>query len=345
MSRDYPRPLTEGEVALLKGVFGNGLNYGDIRIDVGGIPATEDHGQIAITHYDKMKFPEPPEDFSLSDVRNRAWLIHEVVHVWQWQQYKVDTYEKGSQLWVSEEGDYDAAYKWSLSDEFPDMNIEQQASAVASRYLVNQGFDPRDEVDWHRGEPLPSLSAYDVLLRPFYAQNEKGPPPHRKIPYGWDRNEDGGGGFGEACAPVQDIPPDIEEEREKLNLRLQEIYSIIDAIDAEGLIADEGVIDEFLDDLDVQLDILDTFDGADLLDRLRSLTDRLNEWRSYFRKQLESETHVDGYSLISSDDWQTEERDGSDAPPDETWEEDADSDLWVSEDEPDSDPDDAPLDP
>jgi len=342
MSRDYPRSLTEGEISLLKGVFGNGLNYDDIRIDVGGIPASKDKGPTAITHYDTMRFPEPSEDFSLEGVRGRAWLVHEAVHVWQWEQYKIDTYEKGSQLWVSKGGDYAAAYKWSLSDEFPDMNIEQQASAVASRYLVSQGFDPRDEVDWHRGQFLPSPSAYDTLLRPFDVQNEKGPPPHRRIPNGWDRREEGGGGFGEEGRLDPEVPSDIEEEREKLNLRLQEVYSIIDAIDAGGLMADGDVIDGFLDELNAQLDILDGLDGAGLVDRLRSLMGRLNEWRDYLSNQLETETLLYDDTPLVSDDWRTEEQETPVSLPDETWEEGMSTDLEEAEYESDADPDDVP---
>lgn len=60
---DLPRRLTDGEITLLKGVFGDGLNYGDVRIDEGGVPKSETHGDIARTRFDTMNFPTPLADF------------------------------------------------------------------------------------------------------------------------------------------------------------------------------------------------------------------------------------------------------------------------------------------
>jgi hypothetical protein len=95
-----------------------------------------------------MRFPDPPDDFSQAEVEDRAWLVHEVTRVWQWQQYGTDTYEKASQLWLAEGGDYDAGYKFSLSNRFSEMSFEAQARGIEDRYLVSQGKQPWDETDW-----------------------------------------------------------------------------------------------------------------------------------------------------------------------------------------------------
>lgn len=336
----YPRFLADGEVALLKGVFGEGLNYGDMRIDEGGIAATPIQKQTATTHYETMSFPDPPDDFSQRGVEARAWLIHEAAHVWQWQQYGTDTYAKASQLWLSEGGDYASGYKFSLDDKFSDMSFEAQARAIEDRYLVSQGKRPRDETDWRSGQPLPPLSAYDALLEPFDAQNAKGPPPHRKRPNGWDRDGDGGGGLSEEELPEQpaELAEDglddaVDEEQEQLRERLRDIEAILGALDEDDLPIDRDVIDGFLDDLDAQFDCLDTLTGTDLLDRLRNLVDRLSEWRGYLQGQLEVDANPDDDtpSPIYLDDPSNEDED-------EIEEREARTPTPYQEDEPDPDP-------
>lgn len=343
---DYPRPLTDGEIALLKSVFGNGLNYGDMRIDEGGFAATPTRSAIAMTHYETMRFPEPPADFSQGDVGKRAWLVHEAAHVWQWQQYGTDTNEKGSQLWMSRGGDYSSAYKFSLSDSFSKMNIEAQARAIEDRYRISQSEPPKDETDWRSDQPLPPLSAYDSLLQPFDAQNAKGPPPHRKRPNGWDRDGDGGGGLSEEELPGQSAEPAedgldvaIDEKQEQLRQRLQDIEAILSAIDEDALSTDKDVVDGFLDDLDAQLDCLDTLTGTDLLDRLRNLVDRLSEWRGYLQGQLELDANLedDTPSSIYLDDPSNEDED-------EIEEQEARTPDPYQEDEPEPEPEYARLD-
>lgn len=342
----YPRSLTDGEIVLLKSVFGNGLNYEDIRIDEGGIAATETRRAIAITHYDIMRFPKPLEDFSHSKTEDRAWLVHEATHVWQWQQYGTDTYEKASQLWLSEGFDYDAGYKFSLSDKFSEMSFEAQARAIEDRYLVSQSKPPRDETDWQSDQPVPPLSAYDILLQPFDAQNAKGPPPHRKHLNRWDRDGEGGGGFSEensSEAIADGLDDAIDEEQEQLRHRLQGIMAILDAIDEDDLPVDRDVIDGFLDDLDAQLDDLDTRTGKDLLDRLRILVGRLNDWQNYLQNRLDEGAIPDDDTLspISSDDpsndWREDEEEA------EEWDEQPP--VSFQEEEPEPEPEYVWLDP
>lgn len=78
------RPLTTGEVALAYSVFADGLQTHNIRIKsawwvLRGY-AISPNGNIYFHADDWVA------DFSQQSLRQQAWLIHELTHVWQLQQ-------------------------------------------------------------------------------------------------------------------------------------------------------------------------------------------------------------------------------------------------------------------
>ena len=61
-------------------------------------------------------------------------------------------------------------------------------------------------------------------------------------------------------SPADELDGAIEEEREQLRQQLRDVDALLSAIDEDALPTDRDVIDGFLDDLNAQLDSLDTLD-------------------------------------------------------------------------------------
>jgi hypothetical protein len=82
------RPLTEGEIALARSMFGGALDYARIRI-VRGKWWPFQHRGIVMAPTGNIHFhPDDPrwsEDFSKAPIELQGLLIHELTHVWQTQ--------------------------------------------------------------------------------------------------------------------------------------------------------------------------------------------------------------------------------------------------------------------
>ena len=79
------RPLTPAETKLARSVFGSGLRYERIRLHSGAwwLPTRN----IAVAPFGHVYFPANRfcPDFAQRPLIERAWLVHELTHVWQHQ--------------------------------------------------------------------------------------------------------------------------------------------------------------------------------------------------------------------------------------------------------------------
>jgi hypothetical protein len=132
------RPLTAGEVALAKGVFGDAIDYSKVTV------SDRSWGWAAIVFGSAITFPPnhpAPRDFAHEGVRLQAWLIHELTHVWQFQTAPARTLLSWASVLVS--GGYgpgQPGYRYDLP--LPDwdaLNLEQQASIVEHVFLLWRG--------------------------------------------------------------------------------------------------------------------------------------------------------------------------------------------------------------
>ncbi|MGI8555199.1 MAG: hypothetical protein ACR2LT_02430 [Pyrinomonadaceae bacterium] len=83
-------------------------------------------------------------DYSTADFFSKAFFIHEMTHVWQYQNNVL--FVKTSAIWgqICHLGDYNEMYKYTLEDgkSLIDYGIEQQAAMVEDYYLVvKRGFN------------------------------------------------------------------------------------------------------------------------------------------------------------------------------------------------------------
>lgn len=131
------RPMTANEIRAARTIFGASIDY--TRVKVHNIKAYffQPSG-TAITPNGEVYFPK--EDY-LADfgtrAHNMAWLIHELVHVWQWQR---NMWVKSRRL-LNGKYEYGDLSKYRLN--FTDYLIEQQASIVEDYYRITHGLKPR----------------------------------------------------------------------------------------------------------------------------------------------------------------------------------------------------------
>ncbi|ASK27852.1 type IV secretion protein Rhs [Neisseria chenwenguii] len=133
------RRLTANEIAAAKKIFSDGICYEKVKI-YRGFPCLPDLG-MAIAPFGHIHFPKQhcPPDFMLADGGYQMWLIHELTHVWQFQ--------NGFQAWfggfiLALCGGYhrQKAYAYPpLADitELGRLNMEQQADLVSHYYAAS----------------------------------------------------------------------------------------------------------------------------------------------------------------------------------------------------------------
>ena len=133
------RPLTTEERAVLQPIFEESLNYDVIRVKFGGPLTWTNRGVVignTISLHPVFKDPES------SDIQYPT-LVHEAVHVWQYQNFGLG-YIPGS-LW--QQWTWENAYDISeahASIKFREYGIEQQAELIEAHYLYpdNELFHP-----------------------------------------------------------------------------------------------------------------------------------------------------------------------------------------------------------
>jgi hypothetical protein len=128
------RPLTDGEIALARGVFGEAIDYARVRIarrkwaffqprDTVMAPTGAIHFHPDSTRY--------RDDFAAATLSDQALFIHEMVHVWQ--------HQKGIFLPLARHPF--CRYDYALRPGRPlhRYGIEQQAEIVAHAFLLRCG--------------------------------------------------------------------------------------------------------------------------------------------------------------------------------------------------------------
>jgi len=146
------RPLTPGEIALARSVFGDAIDYERVRVRnrkwIFFQPRRTTMAPRGHIHF----HPEGGlyrEDFATEPLGLQALFIHELVHVWQHQQ--------GIFLPLARHPFCRYAYAFEPDRPFTRYGIEQQAELVRHAFLWRRGATP---------DGAPPLAAIEAIL-PF----------------------------------------------------------------------------------------------------------------------------------------------------------------------------------
>lgn len=145
------RPLTPGETAMLRAIYGDGIDYPRVRLHPRRLcwPFPRDRAMAPNGHV-YLPGPNWAEDYSSDTVplRLRALLVHEGAHLYQW-------YALGWTVWLR--GAFDRTYRYALVQgrRYEAYGLEQMGMIAEHYYLLSQGR--------HTGLPYP-IEAYRAIL-------------------------------------------------------------------------------------------------------------------------------------------------------------------------------------
>jgi hypothetical protein len=148
------RPLTPGEIALARTMFGETIDYARVRIVRGKWAFFQPRGTVMAPCGNIHFHPEGllyQEDFAAAPLGDQGLFIHEMTHVWQ-AQTRGRFYQPLMRHPFSR-----YANDWRPGRPFESYGLEQQAEIVRHAFLLARGF---------RLPEKPPLAAYRALL-PF----------------------------------------------------------------------------------------------------------------------------------------------------------------------------------
>lgn len=148
------RPLSAGEQALARTVFGEAVDLQPVRLLAGGWPFRRAFVPGRWLARDWIVWPAATlaRDLSRAPLGDQATLVHELVHVWQAQQ--------GVRLaWAKlGAGDGAAAYRYATDEScrWVALNIEQQAMVVEHAFRLSRGAAAPASASFYRAiAPFP----------------------------------------------------------------------------------------------------------------------------------------------------------------------------------------------
>lgn len=135
------RSLSQQEIQLVQSIMGNAIDWSKVQIADGTWWLVHPHA--AITSGNTIVFPRKhyQQDFVHSNLTNQAWLLHELVHVWQYQ-HGFPILLAG--IFLAIKGGYYRARAYRYPDlakieKFSQLNMEQQARIVQHYFLAKNG--------------------------------------------------------------------------------------------------------------------------------------------------------------------------------------------------------------
>jgi hypothetical protein len=149
LSPDLPsgRPLTSGEIALLRSVFGNSIDYTQVRIrNEAYFPLLSDTLMTAVDGHIYFPGSTYSDDFSTLPPGEVGDFFHEMTHIWQ-EQHGVNVGFEALIGLFAGGGDYNKLYPYLLEPgrNFQDYNIEQQGEIVEDYFVAANGiYEPEN---------------------------------------------------------------------------------------------------------------------------------------------------------------------------------------------------------
>lgn len=166
------RPLTIGETALAKSVFGDSIDYAAVTINDGKFAGFHPEGTAMAPNGNLYMYGCYSDDYSAREPYGQSLFIHEMTHVWQYQNKILAPIAEAVKLNLAHKFNYRAAYDYTLEPgkDLIEYNMEQQASIVQDRFLLQR--EPGSEF-WSNSLNVEygaqRMALYDQVLAKFDA--------------------------------------------------------------------------------------------------------------------------------------------------------------------------------
>lgn len=132
------RPLTTGEVKLAKSVFGDSIDYATVTVNDGKFAGFHPEGTAMAPNGNLYMYGCYSDDYAQLEIYGQALFIHEMTHVWQYQNKILAPIAEAVKLNLKHKFNYRAAYDYELEagKDLTDYNMEQQASIVQDHFAL-----------------------------------------------------------------------------------------------------------------------------------------------------------------------------------------------------------------
>ncbi|MBW7910839.1 MAG: Rhs element Vgr protein [Alphaproteobacteria bacterium] len=132
------RPLSAGETALARRVFGDAIDYARVTVTEGKFIGFQPYGTAMAPDGHLYMHGCYKDDYSCEADHWQGHFIHEMTHVWQQQNGVLNPVTEAMRLSVKFGFNYNAAYDYKLEHgkDLLDYNMEQQASIVQDYFML-----------------------------------------------------------------------------------------------------------------------------------------------------------------------------------------------------------------
>lgn len=175
------RPLTAGEIRLAQSVFGNSIDYAAVKIHDGAYIAFQPQNSGMTPNGQIYMRDCYEDDYSKQSAGTRAFFLHEMTHVWQYQNKVLNPIAAAARLNLKHKFNYAASYFYFLDKkkDLTQYGMEQQAAIIEGYYLHKNGEGSRHcknlEEGWFEKQALYEKVLGKFLKNPAYARKDKFP--------------------------------------------------------------------------------------------------------------------------------------------------------------------------
>lgn len=181
------RPLTNGEVSLARTVFGCSIDYTSVKVSDGKYVFFQPSGTAMAPDGNLYMHGCYYTDYAVEDAPTRGFFIHEMTHVWQFQNKVLNPVTAAVELNIKHKFNYLASYDFVLDEKLDLVHygMEQQASIVQAYFMIAQGTNSyvgncKNECTADERLELYEKVLGNFLTDPTYAKQDKFPGTGRK---------------------------------------------------------------------------------------------------------------------------------------------------------------------
>lgn len=167
-----PRPLTSAEIDLARSVFGTAIDYAQVTIRDGKFMPLQPRNSGMAPDGHIYMYGCYRDDYAQGSLAEQGFFIHEMTHVWQFQNKVLHPVAGFIDLLARHKFNYAAAYYYNLDgvQDLTDYNMEQQASLVQDHFILTRGGNPQYRGRCLNKAPLPeTLALMEKALSRFCA--------------------------------------------------------------------------------------------------------------------------------------------------------------------------------
>jgi len=132
------RAMTIGEIKFAKSIFKNSIDYSKVKIHNKKFIFFQPSNSGMTPNGEIYMNGAYSKDYSKLNGRGKGFLIHELVHVWQYQLNILNPITAAISENFAHAFDYSKAYQYTLNPDkdILDYDIEQQAAIIEDYYLI-----------------------------------------------------------------------------------------------------------------------------------------------------------------------------------------------------------------